>query len=206
MKRIISHEARSFVSCVVVWVITMCCFALGQYYPNQEIRIGDLPPTTARSRELSDVLVASVEIIFHDKEVCCGKESALGDRVRSADARSLKNIGGKLRGTYALSDGRSLIVTAEYLEPEAINVGKLIDVITQQRAPLIAWNSHLYVICGLIFDRTIDYSTGGKMDAVRKFLLIDPRFSDERRQLSFDRRTVDWRTVQGLLILDAHRQ
>jgi hypothetical protein len=44
------------------------------------------------------------------------------------------------------------------------------------------------------------------MNAVHKILLLDPRFSDERRTVSFDRLTDDWGKVQGLLMLTASPQ
>ncbi len=193
--------------CVVASCLAVCCFAHGQdYYPNQEVRIGDLPSLTAKSRDASDVLVASVEIIFRDKEVCCGKNSALEDSVQRADPMSLKDIGARLQGRHLLSDGRPFLVTAEYLPAAAVNSGQLIGALMEKHAPLMEWNSRLYVVYGVIFDETLDLSTGARMDAIRKFLLLDARFSNARRQVSFDRLTDDWGKVQGLLMLTAAPQ
>jgi len=41
------------------------------------------------------------------------------------------------------------------------------------------------------------------MDAIRTLLLLDARFSDERRQVTFNRLSDDWGKVQGLLMLKA---
>jgi hypothetical protein len=41
---------------------------------------------------LSDVLAEALGIVFNDKEVCCGKNSALEDSVQTADAKSLKDM------------------------------------------------------------------------------------------------------------------
>lgn len=192
--------------CVVVSCLAVGCFAYGQvYYPNQEVRIGDLPALTAKSRNASDVLAASVEIIFRDKEVCCGKNSALEDSVQSADPMSLKDVGNKLQGRHLLSDGRPIMVTAEYVPAASVNSGGLIFALTEKRAPLMEWNSHLYVVYGMIYNTT--YSPeGGRMDSILKILLLDARFSDERRKVSFDRQTDDWGKVQGLLMLKAAPQ
>jgi hypothetical protein len=194
-------------SCVVASCLAVACFAYGQvYYPNQEVRVSDLPSLTAKSTNASDVLATSVEIIFRDKEVCCGKNSALEDRVQSADPLSLKDVGDKLQGRHVLSDGRPIMVTAEYLPAASVNSGALISALMEKRAPLMEWNSHLYVVYGVIFDETLDYSTGARSDAIRKFLLLDTRFSDERREVSFNRLTDDWGKVQGLLMLKAAPQ
>jgi hypothetical protein len=187
--------------CFTASFLAGCCLAQGQAY-SKEVRISDLPSLTARSTAASDVLAAAAEIIFRDPEVCCGKESALGDRVRLSDPRSLQAIANKLRGRNVLSDGRAFMVTAEYVSPPAVNVGQLIGAVTDKHAPLLQWNSHLYVVYGVIFYETFDFSTGAKTDSLDKLLLLDPRFSDARREVSFDRAT-DWEKVQGLLILRA---
>jgi hypothetical protein len=41
------------------------------------------------------------------------------------------------------------------------------------------------------------------VDSIFKIFLLDPRFSDQRREVSFDRQTDDWGKVQGLLTLKA---
>jgi hypothetical protein len=190
------------------WVTVSClaasCLAQGQTYNqyNKEIRISNLPSLTARSTDASAVLAAAAEIIFRDQEVCCGKKSALGDRVRLADPTSLEAIANKLRGRNVLGDGRAFMVSAEYLSPPSVNVGQLISALMENHAPVMQWNSHLYVVYGVIFDETFDPTTGARLDALHKLLLLDLRFSDERRQVSFDR-TTDWEKVQGLLILVA---
>jgi hypothetical protein len=200
---------RSRVLVLAHWVTVSClaagCLAQGQtynQYNNKEIRISHLPSLTARSSDASDVLAAAAEIIFRDQEVCCGKKSALGDRVRLADPMSLEAIANKLRGRNVLGEGRAFLVTAEYLSPPTVNVGQLISAVMENHAPLMQWNSHLYVVYGVIFDETFDPTTGARLDALHKLLLLDPRFSDERHEVSFDRIT-DWEKVQGLLILVA---
>ena len=152
------------------WVTVSClaagCLAQGQTYNqyNKEIRISHLPSLSARSSDASDVLAAAAEIIFRDQEVCCGKKSALGDRVRLADPMSLEAIANKLRGRNVLGDGRAFLVTAEYLSPPSVNVGQLISAVTENHAPLMRWNSHLYVVYGVIFDETFDPTTGAKIE------------------------------------------
>jgi hypothetical protein len=188
--------------------LAVCCFAYGQiYYPKQEVHISDLPALTARTTNASDVLATSMEIIFRDKGVCCGKKSALEDRVKSSDPMSLKNIGDKLGGRHLLSDGRPIMVTAEYWPAAAgnSNSGNPISEIMKKRALLMEWNSHLYVVYGVIYD-TIYNPEGGSGNMILKFLLLDARFSDERRKVSFNRQTDDWGKVQGLLMLKAAPQ
>jgi hypothetical protein len=191
--------------CIVAFYLAAGCFAHGQdYYANQEVRISGLPSLTAKSIDLSDVLAASVEIILRDKAVCCGKNSALEDDVQRADPKSLKDVANRLQGRHLLSDGRPIMVTAEYL-PATSPVSGLINALTAKQSLLMEWNSHMYVVYGAIYN-TIYSPEGGRTDSILKIFLVDTRFSDQRREVTFDRQTDDWGKVQGLLMLKAAPQ
>lgn len=186
----------------VVFVCLSVC-ALGQiYYPNTEVHISDLLSVTAKSKDPSDVLAASLEIIIRDKNVCCGRDSALGDAVQRTDPRSLKAIATKLQGRHLLSDGRPIMVTAEYVPATSLVSGTLIGALTVKQPMLMEWNSHLYVVNGVIYSTSYT-AEGGRIDSILKIFLLDPRFSDQRREVAFDRQTDDWGKVQGLLMLKA---
>jgi hypothetical protein len=45
------------------------------------------------------------------------------------------------------------------------------------------------------------YYSGVRQYAIVKLLLLDPRFSDQRRETVFNRETDDWEKVKGLLTL-----
>ena len=192
--------------CVATWCLAVCCSTYGQDYSSKEIRINDLPSLTARSRDLSEVLATSAEIIFQDKAVCCGKNSALEDDIQRADPKSLKDVAAKLEGRHLLSDGRPIMVTAEYVPAASVNSGALISALTDKRAPLMEWNSHLYVVYGANFVETVDSESGAIVDSIRTLLLLDARFSNSRREVAFNRQTDDWSKVQGVLMLKAAPQ
>jgi len=63
----------------------------------------------------------------------------------------------------------------------------------------MVWSGHLYVVDGVIFDEW--RSCDGSMYMIKKLLLVDTRFSDQRRYVSFDRQTDDWGKVTELLSL-----
>src|SRR5271163_66545 len=186
-------SARFFSArCVMASSLALCCFVYGQVaYPEQEVRVQDLPVVTARSPHAADVLATSLEILFNDKEVCCGKDSALEDSVQRSDPKSLKDIAGKLQGRHLLSDGLPIIITAEYLTPDQVNASHLIRMLTDKHAPLMMWNSHLYVVGGVSYVETVDSSNTAVGYAIHKFFLQDARFSDSRRAVVFDRLTED---------------
>lgn len=170
-------------------------------YQDQEIEVHDLPTLTARSHDPADVLVASLDTVFHDREICCGRDSALEDAVAAADPKSLKDIAAKIGGRHLLSDGRPITIQATYLAPENVrSADPLANMMQDHHAPLILWNSHLYVVDGMDYRRTAD-ENGGIMVYIHKLLLWDTRYSDSRRNVVFDRTTEDPATVQGLLFL-----
>lgn len=197
---------RFLATCVVASCLA-CIFASAQtyYHPNQEVRISDLPSVTAKSKHAADVLAASAETVFRDKEICCGKNSALEDRIQMADPRSLKDVGDKLRGRQLLSDGRPIMVEADYVPEASVNAGLLIADFREKQPLLVQWNSHIYVAYGVIYQETVDASSGVS-DAIDKIFLRDMRFSDERRDIVFDRLTDDWGKVEGVLLLTSTRQ
>ena len=197
-----------FVCSVLGCTATLSAFAQDEpayvFHPNQEVRVTHLPALTAESRNPSAVLAAALETILRDKAVCCGKDSALEDTLLAAPT-SLQELRAKLQGKHVLSDGRSVTVSAEYVPQSSITPDLMISVLSDQHALLIRWKSHFYVLYGAIFDETV-YSSGQRQFAVHKLLLLDPRFSDRRRQTEFNRDSDDWGKVEGLLTLAVARQ
>jgi hypothetical protein len=173
---------------------------------DQEVEVHDLPALMARSPHSSDALLTSLDTVFHDKDICCGRDSALGDGSLAADPRSLKDVASKLDGRHLLSDGRPIKVTAKYLTVDQVNSGNLITSILNQHALLMEWNSHVYVVHGVVY-RWV--ALGGGPDGgytqgtlIHKILLWDTRYSGSRREVVFDRTSEDLSKVQGLLFLE----
>lgn len=168
--------------------------------PNQELRVPDLPRLKARTRDRSDVLLTSLDIIFHNHEICCGRDSALEDSAQKADPRSMKDIVEKLQGRHLLGDGRPIAVSVIDMMPYSPNPTAIIDALAKKQALLLMWNSRLYVMVGVLYDESY-YQDGTRTDTVNKFYLLDTRYSDGRREVTFTRTRDDWNDVQGLLLL-----
>ncbi len=174
--------------------------------PNQEIRVAHLPRLAARSPDPSYVLLTSLDIIFHDHGICCARDSALGDSAAAADPGSLKDIIAKLQGTHLTDDGRPVMVTVLDLAPKATrNPGTLVRALNDKRAMLLMWKSHLYVLYGALYDEA-QYADGSLADTINELFLLDPRYSDSRREVSFTREKDDWNQVEGLLLLNVSPQ
>src|ERR1700680_2750895 len=132
--------------CIVASLLVGGSLVYGQDYPTkQEVHVSGLRALMARSQEPSDVVLTSLDTIIHDRSVCCGKDSALGDSAERADPASLKDVAAKLQGRHLLSDARPIMITAAYLEPQAISAGILIATLRDQHAMLLEWKSRFYV-------------------------------------------------------------
>jgi hypothetical protein len=189
----------------------LSCFLLATSFgqiakPDQEIEVHDLPSLVSPTTHSSDVSLTSLQTVFHNPDVCCGKDSALVDSLQKADLKSLKDIASKLDGRHLLSDGRVVKITAEYLTPDKINSGHLIAMILEQHAPLMEWNSHIYVVHGIVYHWTVNSNPETaelEQSVIRKFLLWDLRNPDSGREVVFDRLTDNVNAVQGVLFLNA---
>jgi hypothetical protein len=174
-------------------------------HPNQEIRVSDLPRLKARTRDRSDVLLTSLDIIFHNHEICCGRDSALEDSAQQADPRSMKDIVAKLQGRHLLGDGRPITVNVTDMMPYSPNPTAIVDALAKKQALLLMWNSRLYVMAGVLYDESY-YQDGTTTDTINKFYLLDTRYSDGRREVTFTRLKDDWNDVQGLLLFSFSTQ
>jgi hypothetical protein len=190
----------------IVFGVALCGFARGQLLnQDQVIEVHDLPLLLAHSPHSSAVLLTSLDTILHDREICCGKDSALEDSAGATDPKSLKDVASKLQGRRLLSDGRPIKVTATYATADAVNSGMLVSWFQNNHAALMQWNSRVYVVHGIVYQWT---ATGGTEQGVQtspvihKFLLWDTRYSDSRREVVFNRETDDLSKVEGLLFVD----
>src|SRR5579863_8032876 len=199
-----SHAAFLYLA---VLCLALSGSAQGQHTYNPDgVRVSDLPKLMARTTEPSDVLMTSLDTILHDREVCCGKDSALEDSAQRADPASLQDIAAKLQGRHLLSDGRPIMVTAKYIAPDAVNAYLLIETLQQKHAMLLLWKSHLYVLYGATYILDFDPNSGDSSDNVLTLLLIDTRYSDSRRNVEFNRETDDWSKVQGFFWVTSEPQ
>jgi hypothetical protein len=75
---------------LVPFCLTFSGFCRGQIlYQDQEIQVHNLPSLKARSHDPSDILLTSLDTILHNRDVCCGKNSALEDNIASATGARL---------------------------------------------------------------------------------------------------------------------
>ena len=187
---------------LVAWPAGVAIGCAGQQlYTDLEAHVSGLPVVVAKSHDPTNVLAASLETILHDRSICCGKDSALEDGVARADSESLQDVASKLQGRHLLSDGRPILVTAEFWPGEHVNGASLIKSFSDKHALLAFWNGHLYVAYGVVYRWLQDSVDSGPYTAIHKIELWDTRYADSRREVTFNRETDDPAKVQGFLFL-----
>jgi hypothetical protein len=131
----------------------------------------------------------------------------LGARKRcgSADALSLQDVSAKLQGKHSSVDGHTITVGTEYIAPNSVSPAQIISALSSNRALLLEWKSQLYVLYGAAFDEKLYYS-GQRDYVIHKLFLLDVRFPDSRREVTFNRESDGWGKVQGLLMLSSASQ
>lgn len=203
-----------FPLCTLLLITVFCCVcASGQdepttgsytFLPNQQVQVEALPSVVAASKNKADVMAASVATAVIDPEICCGRKSALVDRVDLANGRSLMLLGEKVRGKHYLDSGLSVVVTEQYWPVASVPAEDIISSLAAQHPLLMVWSGHLYVVYGAVFDEW-RCSNCPNMHVIKKLLLLDTRFSDGRRYVAFNRQTDDWGKVTELLALTVTR-
>ncbi len=173
------------------------------FIPNKLVVVTNLPSLKAPSADKPAVVGTALEIMLRDKEACCGKNSGLEDAVLSAG--SLKELSTKLQGRHVLGDGRSVVVGTEYLPQAAPGSRLIIKTLMDQQPMLLEWKSRVYVLYGANFDELRQYNPDDWQFTIHKLLLLDVRFSDQRREVEFNSETDDWKTIQGLMTLSVAR-
>lgn len=194
---------------LVALCVALCgCGQSQVLYQDQLIEVRDLPSLMAQSPHSSDVLLTSLDTVFHDHEICCGKDSALEDSIGAADPKSLKDVASKLQGRHLLGDGRPIMVTATYVTPDAVNSGMLITWFQNHHGALMQWNSRVYVVHGIVYQWTASGTPDSTQmgTVIHRFLLWDTRYSDSRHELVFNRETDDLGKVDGFLFVDVKPQ
>jgi hypothetical protein len=193
--------------CVCALLLAVACLTHAQenngsiFLANQEVRVANLPSLTAPTSHRPAALATALETILHDKAVCCGKDSALADAVfyaQISDPLSLKDFSLKLQGSHLTGDGQPVLVNADYVPEGSITADSIVRSLLGEHALLIEWKSHICVLYGALFNEVRD-NTGRREFTVLKLFLLDPRFSDERREVVFNRETDDLGKVQGML-------
>lgn len=205
-KKLQIEVTKHCIGCLaLIWIVALAADAQNAVYArNEKVRVGNLPSLSSPSMKATAVLATELETIIQDSAVCCGKDSALEDAVLSSPP-SLKILSEKLKGRHVLGDGLSVVVHADYVPQSSLNAGLLVSALKNQQPMLFDWRSHVYVLYGAIFD-VVSFDDGRVLYEVHKLLLLDLRYSDQRRETEFNKAIDDWDQVGGVMTVSVEQE
>ena len=200
----IRMSAILFATCSVCLSQTDVIRSVVAYLPGQTARIhvGHLSP--APNTTANGALISMLSVVIQDRDVCCGKDSALGrdlERVNTTSAEEVKDV---VKGRHVMNDGRWVTIETTYLPETSVNSWQLIDLIMKGQLAIIEWNHHLYLLKEVSFDET-RYSDGTSDYSIQRAVLLDPQSTAKNKEVRFDRQKDDWGQIKGLLTLVAKR-
>jgi hypothetical protein len=175
-----------------------------QITPEQEVvhaykrvTVPDLAFITATD---SNAAKAAVAIVLSSLKVKCDPSSQVESVTEANAESSLSTLSSKIAGTSCSMGGRMLRVNASFTPNAAIKANDLVASLKQNTPLLMRWQGAVYVLYGVVYDEHL-FNSGKQDNVIREFLLVDPRYSDKRRLVAFERWKDDFAIVEGVMSL-----
>jgi hypothetical protein len=165
-------------------------------HPNQRIMVANLPRTTAENSNVSGTAKAAVEIVL-SPEIKCDPGSQLESLIGAVSGDSLSGLIKKIDGATCSSAGQVHKISASFTPNGAIKANDVIASLLHKKPLLMEWKGAMYVLYGAAYDQHLYYS-GRQDNVIREFLLVDPRYRDNRRFVTFNRSQNDFGEVEGI--------
>jgi hypothetical protein len=166
-------------------------------HPYQRIAVPNLAQFRAADDSRPAVLKAVVATVLSGLNVKCGSGSQLYSVLEANAELPLRAVAAKISGASCSMEGRTLHVNATFAPNGAIKANGIVASVMQHQPLLLEWKNRIYVLYGVVYDQHL-YNTGAQDNVIREFLLIDPRYSDTRRFLAFNRAKDNFADVAGI--------
>jgi hypothetical protein len=165
-------------------------------HPNQRATVDKLPHLVAEGSGTSAAAKTLVDIVLGVK-TRCDSGSQVESAIESVSGDSLRGLINKIDGTTCSNSGQLHKVNASFTPNGAIKANDVIVSLLQGKPLLMGWKNVSYVLYGVVYDQHLFYS-GRQDNVIREFLLIDPRYGDKRRTVTFVVAGNDFGEVEGI--------
>ena len=165
--------------------------------PNNRVEVPDLPKIVAADNSAAEVAKAAVAIVLSAYGVTCERNSQVNSVIDDRTASSLRSLSGKVAGSTCEQEGRLLRLTSTFVPNASIHPDEVIHALDEDNPILIRWKGDLYVLWAALYDIQV-YSDGHRFNVIRELLLIDPRYSDVRRFVSYKREKAAFTDIEGI--------
>ncbi len=170
-------------------------------HPKLRVSVSDL--STVKASDTSDAAAAkaAVAIVLSAANKTCDPASQILAVLEANASSRLEELSKKLSSASCLTKSGTVHVNARFMPNISIQADDIIASIRNGSLQLMRWNGVLYVLHGVVYDEHL-HNSGKRENVIRQLLLIDPRFSGERRFIAFDREKDDFSQVEGISSLD----
>ncbi len=166
-------------------------------HPYQRVQISNLDNISSTDTSSPAIAKAALAIVISASKLKCEHDSQLESIADANAGASLQTLVAKIAGAACSANGRRFRVTASFVPNGAIQGNAIIASLKQGRPLLVEWRGMLYVLYGVVYDEHL-YSSGRQDNIVRDLLLIDPRYSSERRFVQFQRAKDNFAEIEGI--------
>lgn len=166
-------------------------------HPNQRVTVSNLAVVKAADASSPAVAKAAFAIVLSGLKVKCDAASQLEGVLEGATGPSLHALASRISGASCATNGQTRRVTATFTPNGAIQADNVIAPLVEGKPLLVEWKNALYVLYGVVYDEHL-FSNGSRTNVIRELLLIDPRYSDQRRLAAFERDKDNFAEVEGI--------
>jgi hypothetical protein len=166
-------------------------------HPNIRVTVPNLLAAKSRDETSGAVAKAAMVTVLSASSVNCDRASQINAVLEANGGAPLQTLAEKLAGTSCMTNGTTTHLSAQFTPSGSIQADGIIAPLLRGKPLLIRWNGMLFVLHGVVYDEHL-HNSGKRENVIRQLLLIDPRHSDERRYISFDRQRDDLSQVEGI--------
>lgn len=166
-------------------------------HPNLRVAVSNMPSVKVFDQSATAVAKAAVATVLGAVEINCDSGSQLNTVLEANAGAPLQTLAAKLSGASCMTNGNIVHLSASFTPNGSIQADGIIAPIVHGKPLLIRWNDALYVLYGVIYDEHL-HNSGKRENVIRQLLLIDPRYTDQRRFVIFDREKNDFAQVEGI--------
>lgn len=166
-------------------------------HPNIRVSVPHLASVKSDDESGGAAAKTVMAIVLSALNVRCDPASQLNTVLEANGGAPLRTLSEQLAGASCMTNGRIGHLSAEFTPNGSIQADEIIAPLMHGKPLLIRWSDVLYVMYGAVYDEHV-HNSGKHENVIRELLLIDPRYSDRRRLVPFDRQKNDFSQVEGI--------
>ena len=168
--------------------------------PDLRVEVTNLP--TLGAGEDTPAELAAIRIVLQAENIRCDERSELETAARTVSDHSLKNLITKIAGTSCATRRGPVKIEASFVPAPEIRGDDVLATLLQRKPLLVQFQGAVLVLYGATYDEHLR-SDGSRMNVVRTFVMLDPRYLARRRSVTFIRDKDNFDQIRGVATLQS---